>query len=187
MSKIPKSVKEHWRDVKGNAKWDFIKWGTVAMITLLWAIIRFIQHAPIWQVIVALIITCTLVWFVISAIQRFSSARKTPQAEAESISTTLNYYFRELDATIGLLKTYKQSNAIVEAGDLVIQKAEMCNEIRKFIAKEIGPIDAAIFGAQNDKAEFKSAIIKPDFWQMSIGIFHEKLIKLKEIMQRQKS
>jgi len=102
-------------------------------------------------------------------------------------SLTLNYYFRELDATIGLLKTYKQSNGIVEAGNLVIQKAELCNEIREFIAKEIDPIDATIFGAQNDGAKIRSMISKPDFWEMSTSLFREKLLKLKDIMQKQKS
>ena len=26
MFKLPKSVQAHWNDVKGNAKWDLIKW-----------------------------------------------------------------------------------------------------------------------------------------------------------------
>jgi hypothetical protein len=116
--------------------------------------------------------------------RRHEAQEKAHAIDKTSTKGMLAIYFRELDATIGLLKTYKQSNDIVEVGDLVIQKAELCNEIRNFIAKEISPIDAAIFGGQNDKTEFNSMISKPDFWEMSVNLFREKLIKLKDIMQK---
>jgi hypothetical protein len=100
------------------------------------------------------------------------------------VSIMLSYYFKELDATISLLKTYKQSNDIVKAGDLIIEQAELCNEIRIFIGQNISPIDAAIFGGQNDKKELSSAISGAVFWETWTNLFHEKLIKMKDIMQK---
>ncbi|HZF00494.1 MAG TPA: hypothetical protein VE344_01220 [Methylomirabilota bacterium] len=47
-----KFFKTQWHDIKGNAKWDFVQWGAIAMIPLCVAIIRFIQHAPFWQVLI---------------------------------------------------------------------------------------------------------------------------------------
>jgi hypothetical protein len=70
MFQMPQWVTAHWHDVKGNAKWDFIKWGAVFMIAMLAAIVRFLQKAPLWEVVIVVISICICVWFVISAIQK---------------------------------------------------------------------------------------------------------------------
>jgi rubredoxin len=81
MLKISKFVKSQWHDIKGNAKWDFIKWGAIVVITLLVATIRFLQNAPIWQVIIALIVTCACVYFLIPAVQKFTKTCSQLQDE----------------------------------------------------------------------------------------------------------
>jgi hypothetical protein len=39
-----------WHDVKGNAKWDFIKWGGVLVIPLLHKYVDFLEKGPFWCV-----------------------------------------------------------------------------------------------------------------------------------------
>jgi hypothetical protein len=79
MSEFFNFVKTQWHDIKGNAKWDFIKWGAIAVIISPAAIIRFFGHAPLWQVLVVLVAStiCVAVLFcvILWAIQKWGTAK----------------------------------------------------------------------------------------------------------------
>jgi hypothetical protein len=91
MFKMPRFIKTHWQDIKGNAKWDFIKWAVIGIFTLLVAITRFSQHAPFWQVLIALIVAFVCVFFVISLIQKFT---KESPLEIDAISQLMPSFSR---------------------------------------------------------------------------------------------
>jgi len=44
-------LKQQYNDIKGNAKWDLIKW-VVGPVVVAWLVglVRWVQHAPWWQV-----------------------------------------------------------------------------------------------------------------------------------------
>jgi hypothetical protein len=46
-------IATQWHDIKGNAKWSFI----CATIAAIPAIVRFVAHAPIWEVLAIFVIT----------------------------------------------------------------------------------------------------------------------------------
>jgi len=70
MFRMPKFITAQWHDVRGNAKWDFTKWGIVAVISGVVALVRFLGRAPLWQVVVVFILTAFLVLLLYWVIQR---------------------------------------------------------------------------------------------------------------------
>jgi hypothetical protein len=57
MSEFINFLKAQWHDIKGNAKWDFIKWGFGAILVtpaIIAALVKFIGHAPLWEVLLVL-------------------------------------------------------------------------------------------------------------------------------------
>lgn len=136
MSKIPNSITTHWHDVKGNAKWDFIKWGAIAVIAILAAIIRFLQHAPLWQVFIAVIAICICVYFLVSAIQKFRNKKFLPDDRSrknftgmvdliKSDKPSAGYFGQSLTEPIGAL--IKFSNEIRSENEL----EWFCDEFEK--------------------------------------------------------
>ena len=52
-------IATQWHDIKGNAKWDIIKWtfgGCVLIPAGLAALVKFIGHAPLWEAVIVLVI-----------------------------------------------------------------------------------------------------------------------------------
>lgn len=52
-----------WRDIKGNAKWDFIKWGIAGCLMIpagLAAFAGFVRHAPFWEVLIVFTVTAVV-------------------------------------------------------------------------------------------------------------------------------
>jgi hypothetical protein len=52
-------IATQWHDIKGNAKWDIIKWtfgGCVMIPAGLAALVKFIGHAPLWEAVLVLVI-----------------------------------------------------------------------------------------------------------------------------------
>ncbi len=82
---MPKFVKTQWHDVKGNAKWDFIKGGVIVMISSLAAILRFLGHAPLWQVLAVFFATSVCVAFVFWMIQKWKPFKSDSYLEIEAI------------------------------------------------------------------------------------------------------
>jgi hypothetical protein len=58
MSRLSNFIASQWSDVKGNAKWDFIKWAfwTCLLVpTGIAVLVEFIGQAPLWKTLVVLI------------------------------------------------------------------------------------------------------------------------------------
>ncbi len=111
------------------------------------------------------------------------------RTDKTSVNRELIFYFKQIDERITLLKYYKREGAtaenITKAGDIVIESGELFEEIGRFIKEKIGPIDATLFSAGNDLTKLLENDDKTDFFD-SISVFLKKrLIKLKEIMERQ--
>ena len=79
---IKRFVLAQWHDVRGNAKWDFFKWtfrGCLMIPSAATAIITYLRHAPIWEVVcftilaafVGIVIWCILVWAVLKIGNQF--------------------------------------------------------------------------------------------------------------------
>src|SRR5208283_720382 len=81
MSDMWKFVTKQWDDVKGNAKWDFIKLGAISMIALTVAIIRFLGKAPLWQVLAVYVATFAFVGFFVLLFQK----RKPSKSDKEIV------------------------------------------------------------------------------------------------------
>jgi hypothetical protein len=54
MANLLEIVKTQWHDIKGNAKWDFIKWGIIGVTFFPAMILGFVRGAPLWEVIIVL-------------------------------------------------------------------------------------------------------------------------------------
>ena len=74
------TIKTQWSEIKGNAKWDFIKLVAIGMIALIAAIIRFLGHAPLWQVLVVYVATFALVGFIFWIFQK----REQPKPDSSN-------------------------------------------------------------------------------------------------------
>ena len=118
----------------------------------------------------------------IAVIKMAGDKYKTQNKKA--VAAILSSYFRALDTTLELLKRCRIANEVEEAGDVVLNGLETCDEIREFIAESIGTTEATIFAAKNDQTGRISGTTKPDFFELSIGLLTYKLLKLKEIMER---
>jgi len=82
MSNLSEFIGQQWHDIKGNAKWDFIKWtfwGCSMIPSAVTAIATFLRHAPIWEVVLftflaflfGIFIWCVLVLAVLKFGNRF--------------------------------------------------------------------------------------------------------------------
>jgi hypothetical protein len=80
-------VATQWHDIKGNAKWDIIKWtfrGCLLIPAGLAALVKFIGHAPLWEAVVVLAVgyiiafasLLSLIWW----ISKFSPSHSTIQS-----------------------------------------------------------------------------------------------------------
>lgn len=107
--------------------------------------------------------------------------------DKDSTKRILAIYFKALDDKIALLKLYRREGGknIEEAGTVLIEGGDLCVEIREFINEKIGPIEATIFSAGNDCIESIKKDDTPDFFKTSIEYLTRKLVKLKEIMNKQ--
>lgn len=87
MAKIPNFFKNQWHDIKGNAKWDFIKWVVIGISASIAAIVRVFGHAPWWLVliifIVGLVCVALLFWVILKTIK---SSKPHSDFEIEGIS-----------------------------------------------------------------------------------------------------
>jgi glucan phosphoethanolaminetransferase (alkaline phosphatase superfamily) len=61
MAKLFETLGKQWHDIKGNAKWDFIKWSIYFVTFAPSLFLGFVRHAPLWQIILVFFGTIILV------------------------------------------------------------------------------------------------------------------------------
>lgn len=74
LASMLRRLRPHWNDVKGNAKWDFIKGISRAispyMLAALSGFVAFVREAPLWEVLLVIVGALVLAWIVF-ALWRF--------------------------------------------------------------------------------------------------------------------
>jgi hypothetical protein len=87
---IKSFVSEQWHDVKGNAKWDFFKWGIRGCLMIpagLAALVEFVGHAPWWEAVLVFVlgaIILFLIWvLVVWLFLRMGKQNGTSSSDAE--------------------------------------------------------------------------------------------------------
>jgi hypothetical protein len=132
-----------------------------------------------------------LVFLLVACFKSWRKERKLANQKAQNkaqnkkaVAAVLSSYFRALDVWIDLLKRYRIANEIRKAGDVFLTGIKVCDEIREYIAENIGTTEAAIFGAKGDEKERIKGTPGPDFYKLAIGDLTNKLLKLKEIMEK---
>jgi uncharacterized protein (TIGR02588 family) len=87
MANISKFFRDQWHDIKGNAKWDLIKWVVIGISAGIAAIVRIFAHASWWLVLVVflagLVCVALLFWLILKFIKSLNSH---PDFEIEGIS-----------------------------------------------------------------------------------------------------
>ena len=137
MSKIFKFITSQWSDIKGNAKWDFIKLGAIAMIAGLAAFVRFLGHAPLWQVLTVYVATFALVGLVVLLFQK----RNPAKYKKETVEEIARRNFPERFEPAIDLKPAEKS----EADKLVIKK----QFAKKMLGAELEALQARLNNAMN--------------------------------------
>jgi hypothetical protein len=90
MVNVSKFFRDQWHDIKGNAKWDLIKWVVIGISAGIAAIVRIFAHAPWWLVLVVflagLVCVALLFWLILKFIRSLNSH---PDFEIEGISQNM--------------------------------------------------------------------------------------------------
>ena len=80
-------LRRQYNDVKGNAKWDLIKWGALVLLAWCLGIVRWFQHAPWWHVC-GLVIVPPIVLCCVFAFWRYLKSKAQSPAETRSPEKT---------------------------------------------------------------------------------------------------
>jgi hypothetical protein len=103
--------------------------------------------------------------------------------EKDRIKRILGEYYASIDTKIKLLFYYKKAGELKKAGDLMIESGELFDEIREFIKKEIGPMEANIFHATSDCDGMIKDKEKGNFYDSVNDYLKSKMLKLKKICE----
>lgn len=176
MSKI-----KNWTQIIGSAVGGW--WSLMSgAISIPFAFIALISGGKpgIWFAILAY----ATLWVLVIRMA-YANHQRTDKASTKKI---LGIYFKAIDDKIELLKIYRRAGGrenYENAANMLIEGGELCVEISEFIKKRIGPIEATIFSAKSDCIKSVKMDETSDFWEISIEFLTGKLIKLKEIMNKQ--